>query len=109
MSFLNSYVLLILLVLLRAVTQTILLHQMNLLLKTRQPKLPPASHPTTCPVVSAAVLFLRLMPPTEINYDYGLQTVIQSGFGEGEFTFDLWVDLIKMTEIDWITRLYIRT
>jgi len=29
--------------------------------------------------------------PTDLRYDYGLQTVIPAGFGEGEFTFELWI------------------
>jgi len=29
--------------------------------------------------------------PTSISYDFGLQTLIPVGFGEGEFTFELWI------------------
>jgi hypothetical protein len=29
--------------------------------------------------------------PTDIRYDYGLQTVIPAGFGQGEFTFEIWI------------------
>jgi len=41
---------------------------------------------------TGSIAFTDNMPNTggQLNYDYGYQLVIPQGFGEGEFTFELW-------------------